>query len=88
MKELILTGKDEWIVRLKAHLEKEHPSTRGKMLIKDKIEYKRNIGFNKKDALKAGFKQSFKNIGDATKKALDPIDKVMMDIDKQIKGFG
>lgn len=84
MKELIISGDDEWITKMKAHLEKEHPKTRGKMWIQDKIIEKRaNTG--KPMGLKAGFKESFKNIGDATKKAMDPIEKVMEKIEKDLK---
>lgn len=40
--ELELKGNEKYLKRMKAHLEKEHPTTRGKM----KIDNSKKNGFN------------------------------------------
>ena len=44
---LIITGKPNYIRKLRNHLRIEHPSTRRKMIITDKLKFKVPIYFNK-----------------------------------------
>ena len=77
MKKLIISGDDNYIKSLKAHLEKEHPKTKGRMTIEQKII--------KKQILKENIKKSLNDLGSATKRAFSPIDDVMKKIDDDIR---
>lgn len=75
MAELILTDTEERVRKLKAHLEKEHPSTKGKMKIR--VDLPKKVGFGK------ALKEQLKNIGQVSKKVFGN----MKDIDIKDVGF-
>lgn len=72
MKELIITGEDSYIEKLKVWLEDNCKSTKGKMWIRNK-------------ASSNGLKDQIRKISNETKRTFKPIGDVMKKIDDDLK---
>jgi hypothetical protein len=92
MARLELSGDNEYIRKMKAHLEKEHPSTKGKLMlftdparhdqVINAVNNQRRIGF--KDAFKKTIKDFGASGGKILKQISDPLDKIDADLKKSL----
>jgi hypothetical protein len=76
MGRLIITADDTYVTKLKSHLEKEHPTTKGKMKLytQDKVSFKL--------ALKDQIKRIGEVGGRILKETADPLEKIDKDMKK------